>query len=249
MWSKGGSSYPSVVLRIDISISKGLGLFEVNMIEIEIRRLLRLKWISRVTPPLPKVYIKILYAIHKGLYTNTRWNKEMFIQQSVRSVRLCLISCGEGSGHPVAMWSKCERGNDSSGLQHTCIQMCGFKWSPSQRTLSRVALGGLAGGSLPTDWSVTRALTIILSTCLRSLKLSFWSFRSDPIRCTNVISKCLLVPDYSFGFSFGYASWTIIFRSELNWAKILAWWWRWFDHSRCRSLVNTLRPSVVDMWE
>jgi len=66
MWSKGGSSYPSVVLRIDISISKGLGLFEVNMIEIEIRRLLRLKWISRVTPPLPKVYIKILYAIQRG---------------------------------------------------------------------------------------------------------------------------------------------------------------------------------------
>jgi len=39
----------------------------------------------------------------------------MFIQQSVRSVRLCHISCGEGSGHPVAMSSKCERGNDSSG--------------------------------------------------------------------------------------------------------------------------------------
>jgi len=60
--------------------------------------------------------------------------------------------------------------------------------------------------------------TIILCTRSRSLKWSFWSFRSDPIRCTNMKSKCLLLPDYSFGFFFGYASWTIIFRlSEVNW--------------------------------
>jgi len=41
-------------------------------------------------------------------------------------------------------------------LQHNCIRI-NVKWPPSQRTNSRVALGGLAGGSLPTDWSVTHA--------------------------------------------------------------------------------------------
>jgi len=90
----------------------------------------------------------------------------MFIQQSVRSVCLCHISCSEGSGHRlywlVARSKQCFR------LQHNCIQMCGSSGRFGRRLVA-YRLVGNSGSTSDLNGLLSPAIKAWRASSLTSL--------------------------------------------------------------------------------